>query len=265
MQEPHSAESNVWAMHRDFARNSTTVVHDDPDLLWFTTAGSNAWLNGASWCALGGDADVQIAAVGQAAHDAGSSAQWMTSPSCGPRDLGRRLEAAGWEPEVEPAMAVRVDAPFAPRPAELLIEPVGTPDEVRQWTDTFDASFGIDPPRGDEHPWLEPWRQLTLGTESPCRLFLGRVDGAVVSCSLAFLHESSVGLYGIGTPPLYRGRGYGSALTVAGINWGPSRGASVAVLQASTLGQPVYRSLGFATIFDMTAWTLPLPAHQDRA
>jgi GNAT superfamily N-acetyltransferase len=261
MEEPHPAEANVWAMHRDFARNPTTVVHDDSDLLWFTTERSNAWLNGASWCALGADADVRIATVGEAAHGVGTRAQWITSPSCGPRDLERRLEAAGWHPEVEPAMAVRTEARFPPRPAELLIEPVSTAAQVREWTDTFDASFGIDPPRGDEHPWLEPWRQLALAADSPCRLFLGRLDGVAVSCSLAFLHRGSVGLYGIGTPPEHRGRGYGSALTVAGITWGASHKASVAVLQASTLGEPVYRSLGFATVFDMTAWSLPLPQH----
>jgi predicted acetyltransferase len=74
---------------------------------------------------------------------------------------------------------------------------------------------------------------------------------------LAFLHRESVGLYGIGTPPPHRGNGYGSALTVAGIRWGASNGATVAVLQASQLGEPVYRSLGFRTVFDMTAWSLP--------
>jgi predicted acetyltransferase len=65
-------------------------------------------------------------------------------------------------------------------------------------------------------------------------------------------------LYGVGTPPEHRGRGYGSALTVAGIKWGACNGASVAVLQASVMGAPVYRSLGFEVVFDMTAWSLPL-------
>ena len=88
-------------MHRDFARNPTTVLHDDRDLLWFTTPGSNAWLNGASWCDLGDDVDARIAAVGNAAHAVGARAQWITSPSCRPSDLGARLQAQGWEPEVE--------------------------------------------------------------------------------------------------------------------------------------------------------------------
>jgi GNAT superfamily N-acetyltransferase len=243
-------------MHRDFARNPTTVVHDDADLLWFSTARSNAWLNGASWCDLGTDADARIATVGRAAHDVGARAQWITSPSCGPEALGRRLEAAGWQPEVEPAMAVPVDATFPSSPSELVVHQVSKQSEVREWTDLFDASFEIEP-RGDEHPWLEPWRYLALGHASPCRLFLGRLDGVAVSCSLAFLHRESVGLYGIGTPPPHRGNGYGSALTVAGIRWGASNGATVAVLQASQSGEPVYRSLGFRTIFDMTAWSLP--------
>lgn len=256
MPEPHPVETNVWAMQRDFARNPTTVLHDDPDLLWFSTPGSNAWLNGASWCDLDADADARIAEVGEAATEAGASAQWITSPSCGPVDLGRRLEAAGWEAEVEPGMAVAVDAEFPPTPAGLVIGPVSSAAEVREWTDLFDASFEI-PARGDAHPWLGPWQHLALGADSPCRLFLGRVDGVAVSCSLAYLDEESVGLYGIGTPPQHRGKGYGSALTVAGIRWGAAGGAAVAVLQASPLGAPVYRSLGFRPVFDMVAWSRP--------
>ena len=159
-------------------------------------------------------------------------------------------------------MFVATDAKFPARPHDLLVGQVSTDSEVRDWTDLFDSSFGIDPPRGEEHPWLQPWRRLTLGPVSPCRLFLGRVDGIAVSCSLAFLNQDSVGLYGIGTPPEYRGHGYGSALTVAGINWGASNGATVAVLQASTMGEPVYRSLGFRSVFDMTAWHLPAPDQQ---
>lgn len=259
MAEPHAVERNLWAMHRDFARNPTTVVHDDPDLLWFTTRGSNAWLNGASWCDLRDDADERIHTVGAESHRMGARAQWITSPSCGPRDLHRRLEAAGWEAEVEPAMAVAVDAPFPTPPAELTVDQVSTESAVREWTDLFDLSFGIVPPRGNDHPWLGPWRRLALGAASPCRLFLGRRDGVAVSCALAFLDGDSVGLYGIGTPPEHRGQGYGSALTVAGIRWGASEGAETAVLQASPMGEPVYRSLGFETVFDVTAWGLPLP------
>jgi GNAT superfamily N-acetyltransferase len=257
MAEPHAVETNVWAMHRDFARNPTSVVHDDSDLLWFTTAGSNAWLNGASWCDLGDDADSRIVAVGDAAHHVGTRAQWITSPSCRPGDLDIRLQRLGWEPEAEPAMAVATDAAFPSPPTELVIDPITTRSAVREWTDLFDASFGIDP-RGDDHPWLEPWRHIALGDGSPCRLFVGRVDGVPVSCSLAFVHGDSIGLYGIGTPPEHRGKGYGSALTVVGITWGASRGASVAVLHASPMGAPVYRSLGFQPVFDMTAWSLPL-------
>jgi len=257
--DPHPVEVNVWSMQRDFARNPTTVVHDDPDLLWVTTEGSNSWFNGASWCALGRDADARIAAVGQGAHAVGSRAQWITSPSCGPGDLETRLDSVGWQPEVEPGMFVATDADFPPRPDELLIDQVATAAQVREWTDLFDSSFGIDPPRGDDHPWLQPWRQLCLGPTSPYRLFIGRREGVAVSCSMAFLDRDSVGLYGIGTPPEFRGRGYGSALTVAGIEWGASNGASVAVLQASEMGEPVYRSLGFRRVFDMIAWSLPLP------
>ena len=132
--EAHPVESNLWAMHRDFARNPRTVLHDVADLLWFSTPGSNAWLNGASWCDLGPDAGERIATVGRTARQVGSRAPWITSPACGPADLDALFEAAGWEPEVEPAMAVAVDASFPAPPRGLVIEQVSDATDVREWT-----------------------------------------------------------------------------------------------------------------------------------
>lgn len=103
---------------------------------------------------------------------AGSRAQWITSPSCRPTDLDARLEAAGWEPEVEPTMAVSIDAAFPPPPEEIAVEPVRSVAEFREWTDTFDLAFEIDP-RGANHPGCDH------GRTSPW------ASGPPVDCSLA--------------------------------------------------------------------------------
>jgi len=43
-------------------------------------------------------------------------------------------------------------------------------------------------------------------------------------------------------------------MTIAGTEWGRSRGASVAVLAATEPGYPVDARLGFRTVFDTTVW-----------
>jgi GNAT superfamily N-acetyltransferase len=257
--QPHPIETNLWAMHRDFARVPAAQVHDDADLLWFMVPETNSWLNGASWCNLGPDADARIVQVVETGHHLGMPLKWHVTPSCGPSDLSRRLADHGFEAESDPGMAMSTEAAFPDPPPELVVKEVTDDQAILDWVNTFDVSFGREP-RGSAHPWLTPWTHLALGAGSPCRLFIGQVDGTPTAVSLAFVDGGTVGLYGVGTVPQQRGKGYGAALTVAGMLWGRTHGARTAVLEASELGRPVYERLGFRTAFEVTTWSLEPPA-----
>ena len=105
------------------------------------------------------------------------------------------------------------------KPPGLEIRIAADESDLLDWLAVFDAAFGGDWPSGREHPWFGAFRHLTLGIESPCRLFVGRIEGAGVGCSIAFHGGGALGVYGVGTPPTLRGRGYGSALTAAAVEW----------------------------------------------
>ena len=66
--------------------------------------------------------------------------------------------------------------------------------------------------------------------------------------------EREVGVYMVATLPEERGKGYGVALTAAAIEAAPHLPA---VLQASDMGQPVYRRLGFQDISSYALWYKP--------
>ena len=53
------------------------------------------------------------------------------------------------------------------------------------------------------------------------------------------------GIYWVGTLEAWRGKGYGAALTVVAACEGKERGCTVASLQASVMGYPVYERIGF--------------------
>jgi GNAT superfamily N-acetyltransferase len=248
-------------MQRDFARVPGADVHDDAELLWFTVPSQNSWLNGASRSSLREeDADEAIARVVGHIHALGRNVLWHVGPTSSPRDLTRRLERAGFEGDVSPGMALEIGSVQRPLPpTRLVIAPVRTQDDLRDWLLAFDLGMEIDPPRADAHPWLTPFAHLALPPETPTELFVGRVDGEPVASSLAFTGGGAVGLYGVATAPAHRGRGYGSALTLAGIDWGASRGEGTAILHASEMGRPVYKRLGFRTVAEQSGWLKVAP------
>jgi GNAT superfamily N-acetyltransferase len=126
------------------------------------------------------------------------------------------------------------------------------------WLQAWDLAIGVEP-RRDQHPWLEPWRYLALPPDTPTELFVGRFDGEAVASSLAFVGGGAVGLYGVGTVPGYRGRGFGGALAAAAVEWGRGRGERYAILHSTEIGEPVYRRLGFRPVGELTQLVLRPP------
>lgn len=81
------------------------------------------------------------------------------------------------------------------------------------------------------------------------RFVVGYLDGAPVSGAIAIGSGPTVGVYSVGTLQQARRRGIGRAVTAAAIDAGVGAwGASMAVLQSSEMGLPLYRSMGFVEI-----------------
>ncbi|HEY7340268.1 MAG TPA: GNAT family N-acetyltransferase [Ktedonobacterales bacterium] len=88
----------------------------------------------------------------------------------------------------------------------------------------------------------------------PLRFFIGYEGDQPVSCAMACIGEREVGIYAVATLPDRRGKGYGSALTLAALAAAPHLPA---VLEASEPGQPIYRQLGFQVVSEYTIWHKP--------
>jgi N-acetylglutamate synthase len=79
-------------------------------------------------------------------------------------------------------------------------------------------------------------------------IYLATVDGEPVSTATSWLGDRAVGIFNVATPPSLRGRGYGTAVTAWAVREGFAAGAEVAWLQSSSLGEPVYRRMGFRQV-----------------
>ncbi|HEY3547051.1 MAG TPA: GNAT family N-acetyltransferase [Propionicimonas sp.] len=255
-----AVEENLWALHRDFARLPGAEVHDDPPLLWYTAPSNNSWLNGASRSSLDpADADAMIDHVVSAIHARGRALMWHVGPSSLPVDMAARLEARGFEGSADTSMVLDI-ARLVPSPTDdrLVIRAVRTRADLLDWLQAWDLAIEVEP-RREQHPWLEPWTILALPPDTPTELFLGRFAGEPVASSLAFTGGGAVGLYGVGTAPRYRGRGFGGAISAAAVEWGRGRGERFAILHSTEMGAPVYRRLGFQPVGELTQWVLRPP------
>lgn len=81
-------------------------------------------------------------------------------------------------------------------------------------------------------------------------LFVGYLDGAPVGTSIAISSARAGGVVNVLTVEDARGRGVGTALTWAAAQAGAARGHDTVVLQATPMGLPVYRSMGFQTVVE---------------
>ena len=88
-------------------------------------------------------------------------------------------------------------------------------------------------------------------------LYLARVGGEPVSTATTIRTGDGAGIYAVATPAAHRGRGYGGAVTAHAVREAFGRGAPYAYLQASAMGLPVYRRLGFTEPFRFTVFSRP--------
>ena len=80
--------------------------------------------------------------------------------------------------------------------------------------------------------------------------FLAYRGSEPVGIAMTILDHGVAGIYWVGTTAAARGRGLGRALTTEAVNAGFDLGAEFASLQASPMGESIYRAMGFRTIFD---------------
>jgi len=78
--------------------------------------------------------------------------------------------------------------------------------------------------------------------------YLARLEEEDVCTAIGYTVDDAVGIFNVATPPKFRRRGYGSIVTAHAIRAGFDAGADFAYLQSSSLGESVYRRLGFRQV-----------------
>ncbi len=152
------------------------------------------------------------------------------------------LRGAGYEPQGgAPAMLLDPVRDGSQEIAGLDIARVRSAQELVPFQETAFEGFGLPVQFG--RLFLTEQLLAAPGAE----LYLGRVDGEPVSTSCLVPSSGVAGVYWVATLETHRGRGLGEALTWAAVRGGQLKGCRAASLQASEMGEPVYKRMGFRT------------------
>ena len=89
--------------------------------------------------------------------------------------------------------------------------------------------------------------------------YLGTLDGDPVAVSSVFVDGEVAGVYNVATLDSHRRRGIGEAMTWRSVTRGREAGCTVATLQASQMGKPVYERMGFRVVAPYRTFRRPDP------
>jgi GNAT superfamily N-acetyltransferase len=116
------------------------------------------------------------------------------------------------------------------------------------------AGFGSDP-------------AVALGNVCPelldrpdCVMYVGYASGKPVASGMGWRTGRTIGVYSIATMKSARRRGYAAAMTARVVADGARAGCTVAALQASEMGRPIYERLGFQTVVRYASYADPIVA-----
>lgn len=165
----------------------------------------------------------------------------------GKLEAERLCGALGLQPvETETAMSLSLSDGYAAGASDgIRIVPVRTESELERFASVMAANW--TPPDTDVARFYRTAAPFLLHEDSLMRLFVGFAADEAVSCGELFLSEgaSVAGLHMLCTRADFRRKGIGGAMTGTLLDAGYRAGARLAVLLASTDGEPVYRRLGF--------------------
>jgi GNAT superfamily N-acetyltransferase len=163
-------------------------------------------------------------------------------------DLVDCAERAGLKAAYEmPEMVLSEKAEEGPPPDGAELRRVASPQDASQyWQVAISAYASLGFP-----PEVFAYYQNSDGLWADnVAAFLAHVDGRPAGIAMTIVSHGVAGIYWVGCTEDARGQGLGRRMTAAAVNAGLDMGAKTASLQASPMGEGLYRQMGFEAIFD---------------
>ncbi len=243
-------ESNMVSFWSAYGRANGSTWQATSSVAWFYTGIQVPLFNGVLCARLQPDeVEATIAALQSKINEQGAPALWWLGPLSAPPNLGILLEQQGLRPAGKvPGMAldlaVLVDKP------ELLpnftIEKVTGMEMQARWARIAGEGTGFP------NVATEAMVQIESALGNPLykaqRRYLGFWNGKPIAAAALVLDSGVAGIYAVATLPEARRKGIGRLMTVIPLLEARQLGYRVGVLQASSMGYPIYQKIGFKDV-----------------
>lgn len=242
-------ESNMATFWSAYGRGNECTLYSTPNVVWYYTGMPVELFNGVILARLKLD-DVKetVESLQSKLDERGAPALWWLGPSSTPGNLGALLEQHGLHPAGEvPGMAGELAVMnLTPKIIEnFTIQKVSNVEMQALWGRI--AAIGSEfPDSAIEMAQLEA--SLSDSQYKDQHRYIGFLDGAPIATSAMILDSGVAGIYAVATIPEARRKGIGGLMTVFPLLEASQAGYRVGILQASSMGYPIYKKIGFKDV-----------------
>ena len=171
---------------------------------------------------------------------------WLIGPSSSPKNMGESLIKNGLTFNKLPGMAHNLKTLGAEREILNKVEiiKVENAETLKIWNDV--VLTGFEMPKELLSDFFYNWFSFMLLNDTPsASAFLAYYNGNPVASSVVCYEAGVAGIYNVTTLEEARGKGIGTAITLAPLKEAKKLGYETAILHSTDIGLNMYKQMGF--------------------
>lgn len=196
------------------------------------------------------DVDLEIERIKKLIESNKAPDGWTIGPLTEPNNLGKVLESHGFFNvfhQAGMALDLNLISDIPKKSSSLEIKIVDTNKELEGWASVVANVFHIK----IDYELLE-----YLLSQKEVRFYIGIFEGKIISALLLHLIPGAAGLHAVSTLLEYRKKDFALNMSRRALQDAHYLGYNLGVLQASAMGQHVYKKLGFQKYCDIITYAL---------
>ena len=171
---------------------------------------------------------------------------WVLGPSSSPKNMGQLLIKNGFIIDKLQGMAYNLKVLNTERELSNKVEiiKIESMNALKVWNDIILTGFDF-PKEVRSDFFFEAFSFILLKDRASASAFLAYYDGNPVASSLVLYKAGVAGIHLVTTLEEARGKGIGTAITLAPLNEAKKLGYETAILHSTEMGLKMYKQMGF--------------------